>query len=448
MRPKNVEWNFSKTGICLTTDWQGWDIKEIPGEVFLLSNAGQPGNHIIVKETLIPKEHKLHRKFKKTGSLWTARWTEENQGVCKEYLLVKSNSLFVVFFEVISHSSAAWVKKTGQRIKNGITVASLEKKPKKNSIKVSALKFLRGKTNEFLVEVWIDGDPNMLMIGGIQIIFCDEDGGYADQVIFADTVLRKNSAIVRPDLIREPFINVVKQGEKYYFCFNGCTEIEPREMKVRITAFSFSQWEEIYYERKIIPQKIEHSLNVPVNEEVILLNCSDSQSLHLDSVLKKGKKYIFPQQFAVDLVHRRDLLEDFNKNRNEEFHGYGMSVCSIEKGTVVDMHDGIDDNEPGKVDFQRSKGNYVVIKHADSVYSFYAHLKTNSIKVAQNQQVEPFQPIAEVGNSGFSTMPHLHFQLSKGKAPLDDESLPFVFKTNCVRKKIPNKKSGPRQSHA
>jgi len=54
-------------------------------------------------------------------------------------------------------------------------------------------------------------------------------------------------------------------------------------------------------------------------------------------------------------------------------------------------------------------GNYIVIKHGASFYSVYAHL--NEIRVEVNQEVTKETIIGTVGNTGFSTGPHLHLEI-------------------------------------
>lgn len=59
-------------------------------------------------------------------------------------------------------------------------------------------------------------------------------------------------------------------------------------------------------------------------------------------------------------------------------------------------------------------GNVVVIKHPENSRVFatrYDHLKTNSIIVSAGDHVKKGQKIAEVGSSGHSTGPHLHFEV-------------------------------------
>ncbi|MCF6342506.1 MAG: M23 family metallopeptidase [Bacteroidales bacterium] len=88
----------------------------------------------------------------------------------------------------------------------------------------------------------------------------------------------------------------------------------------------------------------------------------------------------------------------------------GVNVQAVDSGVVVFLHDGEPDrNTDG--DPELGFGNYVAIKHPDKHFSYYAHLKKNSIIVAVGEAVVPGQNIAEVGSSGNSTDPHVHFEL-------------------------------------
>ncbi|MCL2831664.1 MAG: M23 family metallopeptidase [Treponema sp.] len=65
-------------------------------------------------------------------------------------------------------------------------------------------------------------------------------------------------------------------------------------------------------------------------------------------------------------------------------------------------------------------GNYIIINHSDNMQTLYAHLSVISIKMGDN--VNQGTKIGEVGSTGMSTGPHLHFAVYKnGHAvnPLD-----------------------------
>jgi murein DD-endopeptidase MepM/ murein hydrolase activator NlpD len=95
-------------------------------------------------------------------------------------------------------------------------------------------------------------------------------------------------------------------------------------------------------------------------------------------------------------------------------------------------HDGIDIDVPegtavhaaasGKVYFygeQPGYGNLLILQHANGFYTFYGHLSDSY--VSAGQYVEMGQVVAESGNSGESTGPHLHFEIRNGEYPVDPE---------------------------
>jgi len=54
-------------------------------------------------------------------------------------------------------------------------------------------------------------------------------------------------------------------------------------------------------------------------------------------------------------------------------------------------------------------GGYIVIDHGDGLFSLYGHLSETCIH--EGWYVEAGQVIGELGNTGISTGPHLHFEL-------------------------------------
>lgn len=65
-------------------------------------------------------------------------------------------------------------------------------------------------------------------------------------------------------------------------------------------------------------------------------------------------------------------------------------------------------------------GNYVVIKHNDGLYTGYAHL--SQLSISQGETVNQGQKIGNMGTTGPSTGPHLHFQIfTNGPWPSSDD---------------------------
>ncbi len=83
----------------------------------------------------------------------------------------------------------------------------------------------------------------------------------------------------------------------------------------------------------------------------------------------------------------------------------GTAISAFADGTVI---------ESGK---NKTYGNYLLIEHKNGIRSFYGHNSRLSVK--KGQRVKLGQKVAEVGSTGMSTGPHLHFEVRKGTTRLD-----------------------------
>ncbi len=95
----------------------------------------------------------------------------------------------------------------------------------------------------------------------------------------------------------------------------------------------------------------------------------------------------------------------------EDYYCYNKLVLAPADGTVENIIDDVEDNEIGNVNTEDNWGNSIVIKHSEYLYSQVSHLKRGSIQVTPGDKVKTGQLIANVGNSGRSPEPHLHFQV-------------------------------------
>ncbi len=74
--------------------------------------------------------------------------------------------------------------------------------------------------------------------------------------------------------------------------------------------------------------------------------------------------------------------------------------------------------EAGRVIFSgrmRGYGNVVIVKHAGRYRSVYAH--ASRLLVRKGEFVERGQKVAEVGSTGRSSGPHLHFEIRRSETP-------------------------------
>ena len=72
------------------------------------------------------------------------------------------------------------------------------------------------------------------------------------------------------------------------------------------------------------------------------------------------------------------------------------------------------------------KANYIRILHDDGTMALYAHLKAESIRYPAGTRVRRGDFIAESGNTGYSSGPHLHFAVQKNFG-MELRSIPFEF---------------------
>lgn len=88
-----------------------------------------------------------------------------------------------------------------------------------------------------------------------------------------------------------------------------------------------------------------------------------------------------------------------------------VNVLAVADGLIIHVTEDLFDRETDGI-VADGLGNYVGIYHASSdTYTYYAHLKTNSVPVAEGDFVTAGQIIGQVGSSGNSTDPHLHFEM-------------------------------------
>lgn len=102
----------------------------------------------------------------------------------------------------------------------------------------------------------------------------------------------------------------------------------------------------------------------------------------------------------------------------------GTGIRAARGGAVVKVQDVY--GEGGNSTAFRGRTNSVYVLHDDGTFGVYAHLRKGSALVKPGQRVRAGQLIAQSGNSGYSTAPHLHFAVLRN-AGMKWESVPFVL---------------------
>jgi murein DD-endopeptidase MepM/ murein hydrolase activator NlpD len=102
----------------------------------------------------------------------------------------------------------------------------------------------------------------------------------------------------------------------------------------------------------------------------------------------------------------------------------GTQIFAAREGTVIEIAAKF--FEGGADPRNVTRANLVRILHPDGTMAMYAHLQWDSIRVRPGQIVRRGEYIANSGNTGFTTGPHLHFAVQKNGG-LALSSLPFEF---------------------
>ncbi len=103
----------------------------------------------------------------------------------------------------------------------------------------------------------------------------------------------------------------------------------------------------------------------------------------------------------------------------------GTDIFAARGGIVFEVSS---NNFQGGLDLVNDapRANIIRILHDDGTHAVYAHLNWNSIRVRPGDRVQRGEYIADSGNTGFSSGPHLHFVVLKN-AGLRLESVPIEF---------------------
>ena len=164
-------------------------------------------------------------------------------------------------------------------------------------------------------------------------------------------------------------------------------------------------------------------------------NGPDNTSGHRRSVIPVAGNAWLGQRFAIDFMRfdEQGRAQTGDGTRNQDYPGYGVEVVSVADARVLSVVDGIAENKPGKgravpITLATAAGNQVSLDLGGGFTAFYAHLQPGSVRVKVGDRVKRGQVLGLLGNSGNSTGPHLHFQISRGATILGSEGVPFAYR--------------------
>ncbi|MBN9240210.1 MAG: M23 family metallopeptidase [Leifsonia sp.] len=106
--------------------------------------------------------------------------------------------------------------------------------------------------------------------------------------------------------------------------------------------------------------------------------------------------------------------DGFGYRDGGEFHGGidimaagGSTIMAASPGTVVTVAE------------DSGWGAYVKVDHGGGIYTLYAHMISGSQSVSVGQYVNAGDALGLVGQTGYASVPHLHFEVYAGGSRVD-----------------------------
>lgn len=189
--------------------------------------------------------------------------------------------------------------------------------------------------------------------------------------------------------------------------------------------FSAAEENETIVKTTILPEKYQQKIkyHFPLKGRVLVYDAHDYTSHHrrFDYTFEPIKMLELQSNFmryAYDFV----LLDTSNnqfKNKGEnntDYFGFEKSVYAVADGKIIYAVANHKDDKTFDIPKLKENplelyGNCVAIQHNDGSVSIYGHLKENSIKYKKGDVIKAGQEIGQIGVSGSSFFPHLHFEI-------------------------------------
>ena len=131
------------------------------------------------------------------------------------------------------------------------------------------------------------------------------------------------------------------------------------------------------------------------------------------------ESYLNSGKFIWPVPSSRQISSHYGKRWGKNHQGIdisgrpGSAIVATADGRVVYSGSGLG-----------GYGNLVVLSHGRGIFSVYAHNKRNHVSVGQ--KAYKGQVIAEIGMTGRTTGPHLHFEIRKNSRPINP--IKYVYK--------------------
>jgi len=264
-------------------------------------------------------------------------------------------------------------------------------------------------------------------------------------------LLDKNNRLIQQKFLDNngtaPSINTIPNttwnGVSQSLIFNPFHEVNSLTHKLEYT-FTFNN--KIEVKEVVVPMEYHQPVDfsLPLKSKMLVYDGHDFYSHHrrFDYEFMPIKQLGFNGNFmryAYDFVVLNAEGKQFTGKgeNNSDWFGFGSDIIAVADGEIIALETNQKDDKSFDIPSLKTNpmalyGNYVVIKHGEDVYSMYGHLKQESSKAFKiGTKVKKGQKIGQIGTSGSSFFPHLHFEM-RNNISHDAEGLPSYFSNYSV----------------
>ena len=140
-------------------------------------------------------------------------------------------------------------------------------------------------------------------------------------------------------------------------------------------------------------------------------------------MLKYPVNYIAVTQYFLANKHN-----GMDLGWSSSFGGENQQVYAADDGVVSSVRSDYETNDTTG----SSYGNYVKIRHSDSISTLCAHLKQNSVTLKVGDKVKKGDKIGLMGNTGYAFGNHLHYEVFLNDKKVDPIIYTYVYPNQIV----------------
>jgi hypothetical protein len=144
----------------------------------------------------------------------------------------------------------------------------------------------------------------------------------------------------------------------------------------------------------------------------------------------------FRNKYAIDFL-KLGSDNRFYKEKEDsvtDFYSYNEPVFSPANAIVTQVVDSVESDLMFQLDTINAGGNFIILDIGNGKYVFFGHLKKASIAVKTGDTISMGTYIGRVGNSGNSTVPHLHMHVQNKSISDQEDKITYPFRFRNIQR--------------